>query len=141
MMRVRTPLLALLAAATLAACGGDSAAEGGETAAKPAGKQAAAAKPGANAPKQAAPAPAVNPQEAAATNADVQAALNGLALPTQAEADAEAEQKITDENADAEYQKLLEELGGEAPEPADEQTPPADQPKEPAGESAEEPPK
>jgi hypothetical protein len=137
MMRVRTPLLALLAAATLAACGGDSAAE----TAKPAGKQAPAAKPGANAPKQAAPAPAVNPQEAAATNADVQAALNGLALPTQAEADAEAEQKITDENADAEYQKLLEELGGEAPEPGDEQTPPAEQPKEPAGESAEEPPK
>ena len=136
MMRLRTPLLALLAAATLAACGGDSSAsdtKAPDAANKPAGKQAPAAKQGAQAPKQGAQAPAANAQEAAATNADVQAALNGLALPTQAEADAEAEQKITDENADAEFEKLQQELGGEAPEPAGEQAEPAGE-EQPAGE-------
>ena len=124
-MRRLSLTLSTLVLAALAGCGGDSAASGSTApATKPADKPAAQApagqakQPAAQAP--AAKAPAANQPDAAqlaAANADVQAALKDVQLPTQAEADAQAAQAITDQNADAEFEKLQQELGGAAAEP------------------------
>jgi hypothetical protein len=51
--------------------------------------------------------------EAAAGTEDLSAAEPGVDVPTQAEADAAAAEAINQDNADAEFQRLLRELRSE----------------------------
>jgi len=120
-MKTLTILVLALAAA---GCSGESSASGSST---PGGT----APPAANAPAApaapAAKAPAGNPvdaakQAAAATQAqldqtaaDIQKALADVQIPTQEDADAAAAKAINEANADAEYQKLLQEIEGDKP--------------------------
>jgi len=111
----------------LAGCGGGA----GATASSSGGSEPAAAKPAAAAPgKPAAAAPgnkpagaqaaAANqapPEDLVATVQELQAAITELKVPTQDEADAAAAQSISEANADAEYDKLMKEIDGDAGNP------------------------
>lgn len=57
-------------------------------------------------------APAPEPVEVEMTAED-RALFEGLDFPTEAEADAAAEQQITEENADEAYQRLLDEIAND----------------------------